>query len=153
MAGAYLIRRIRLVDLDRVLEIEEASFGRESYDRKLFAYYLGACGGFFLGVERGGRLCGYMITCMRGQAPDWRAELVSVAVDPALRKTGAATLLLTSTLRRLRRRRVQRLHLVVRADNAPARAFYQKHGFHRLRLLPRYYEDGGDGILMWRRLQ
>ena len=146
MRTQYMIRRAGLADLDRILEIERSSFGREAYDRKLFAYYQERCGDLFLVSGRPGRVSGYMVTCVRGG----RAELVSVAVDPACRQKGAASALLESTLRRLGRRGVSRLGLVVRVNNRPALAFYEKYGFRRMRLAHGYYEDGGDGIAMSR---
>jgi ribosomal-protein-alanine N-acetyltransferase len=45
---------------------------------------------------------------------------------------------------------VAQLQLVVRVNNRPALAFYEKHGFQLKRRVPRYYEDGGDGIAMVR---
>ena len=48
------------------------------------------------------------------------------------------------------RRGTERLNLVVRVRNGAARAFYEKYGFRRLRTLPAYYEDGEDGLAMWR---
>jgi ribosomal-protein-alanine N-acetyltransferase len=160
MAEQYKIRRARASDLDRILEIETASFGREAYDRKLFAHYMDKCGELFLVAARRRaregkaqpreKLCGYLIVCLRGGRPGGSAELVSVAVESAARGKGAASALLESALRRLARRDAGRLNLVVRATNDPALAFYEKYGFRRLRIVPAYYEDGGDGIAMWR---
>lgn len=151
MRAAYAIRPASTRDLERILQIESASFGREAYDRKLFALYLNRCPELFLVAGRANAVCGYMITCMRGgfrRSPT--AELVSVAVDPAERHSGVASSLLESTLRRLRRRGVARLHLMVRVTNKPAQAFYEKYRFRRLRVVPKYYEDGGDGVSMSR---
>lgn len=134
--------------MDRILEIEEASFGPDAYDRKLFAGFLHKCGGLFLVVEDRGKVCGYMVTCVRGEGLTGRAELVSVAVDPAVRGRGAASLAMESTLRRLRRRKVARFTLMVRVTNAAARAFYEKYEFQKVRTVAGYYEDGGDGWLM-----
>ena len=137
--------------MDRILAIESASFGPEAYDCKLFAYYLAKCGDVFLVAERRESVRAYMITCVRGNPPS-RAELISVAVDPASRESGAASALLEATLRRLRRRRVANLQLVVRDSNHPAQAFYRKYGFRPTRRVPGYYEGGGDGIAMTRRV-
>jgi ribosomal-protein-alanine N-acetyltransferase len=150
MRRKYAIRRVVPADLDPIQAIEAASFGAEAYDRKLFAYYLERCGELFLVAGSGRQVYGYMITCIRGYRRGKTAELVSVAVDPGLRQAGAASALLDSTLRRLRRRGATRLHLVVRVTNQPAQAFYEKYGFRRVRVVPRYYEDGGDGISMTR---
>ncbi|HLI84948.1 MAG TPA: ribosomal protein S18-alanine N-acetyltransferase [Bryobacteraceae bacterium] len=146
MRPQYGIRRAGARDLPAIGKIERASFGREAYDCKLFAHYRNKCGDLFLVAERGGKVCGYLLSCMRGPA----AELVSVAVAPEFRGKGAASALLESLLRRLVRRGATRLRLVVRGDNAAARAFYEKYGFRRLRVVPGYYEDGGDGIAMTR---
>jgi ribosomal-protein-alanine N-acetyltransferase len=148
MQVRHTVRRLRLADLDRIMEIELASFGDEAYDRNLFAEFFRKCGELFLVVERGRKVRGYMVTCIRGE----QAELVSVAVDPAARGRGAASALMESTLRRLRRRGIARIGLVVRAANHRARVFYVRYGFKKVRRAPRYYEDGGDGWRMAREL-
>ncbi|PWU09596.1 MAG: ribosomal-protein-alanine N-acetyltransferase [Terriglobia bacterium] len=148
MRTQHRIRRVGLEDLERVLEIEKASFGPEAYDRKLFAEYFHRCGHLFLLAEQGRYVSGYILTCLRASPRGLGAELISVAVDPAFRRAGTATALLESTLRRLRKRGVTHLRLVVRWNNYSARALYEKYGFRRVRRLPRYYEDGEDGIAM-----
>jgi ribosomal protein S18 acetylase RimI-like enzyme len=150
----FSLRRFRLADMEELLPIERACFGRDAYDRKLFAEYARACGGLFLVVEDGAalaRLAGYAIACISRPRPGL-ASLISIAVAPAARGQGAASLLLSSTIRRLKLRGVDRLTLVVRESNGRAIRFYERHGFTRLRRSPRYYEDGEDGILMRRGL-
>ena len=150
MSARVSVRLFRTADLERILEIERASFGADAYDRKLFAELSHNCGELFLVAARGGRVCGYIVTCRRGRrAPD-AAELVSLAVDPPYRGQGAATALLKNTLRRLRLRKVSRLSLMVKVTNETARRFYERYGFRRVRRVPAYYEDGSDGILMTR---
>jgi len=144
MHSRYHIRPARQGDLDAILKVEHASFGKDAYDRKLFAEYYHICGGLFLVGEAGGIVCGYSLTCARGE----RAELVSLAVAPAARRKGLASDLLASTLRRLRRRKITRISLMVRLTNAAARGFYEKYGFAKVRIVRGYYEDGGDGCLM-----
>jgi len=137
------------LDLDRILEIEHASFGKDAYDRNLFAEFLHKCGALFLVAEdQDRRVCGYMVSCIRGKGADARAELVSVAVDPAGRGQGAASGLMESTLRRLRIRAIPRFALMVRVTNRKALAFYEKYGFHKVRTVRGYYEDRADGFLM-----
>ena len=145
----HTVRRLRMADLDRIMEIERASFGDEAYDRNLFAEFFRKCGELFLVVESGRKVSGYMVTCIRGE----QAELVSVAVDPAARGRGAASALMESTLRRLRRRGTARIGLVVKATNHEARAFYERYGFEKVRKVPRYYEDGADGWRIFSRLR
>ena len=148
MHAPHTVRRPRMADLNRIMEIERASFGDEAYDRNLFAEFLRQCPELFLVAEHGRKVRGYMVTCVRGE----QAELVSVAVDPAARGRGAASALMESTLRRLRRRGIERINLVVKATNQRARAFYERYGFEKVRRAPRYYEDGADGWRMAKNL-
>jgi ribosomal-protein-alanine N-acetyltransferase len=147
------VRKFQSGDMDRILEMEHASFGNDAYDRNLFAEFSYKCGDLFLVAERRSKICrnkvcGYIVTCVRGD----RAELVSIAVDPADRGRGAGSALLRSTLRRLRRRPVDRCGLMVRVSNVAARAFYEKYGFRKVRTVARYYEDGESGLLMTKSL-
>ncbi len=136
---------MREADLDRILEIERRSFGEDAYDRNLFAEFLYRCGELSLVWERAGTVHAYLIGCVRGRE---RAELVSVAVDPRARERGVASALLKSLIRRLRARGVVRVSLVVKHSNLAAQALYRTHGFRKVRIAPKYYEDGSDGILM-----
>jgi ribosomal-protein-alanine N-acetyltransferase len=147
MEKRFSVRRARAADLDRILAIEAASFGVDAYDRNLFAEYTRKCGEFFLVATGGTKVVGYAITCLRGD----RADLVSIAVSPGVRGKGAATALMDSILRRLKRREVSRFTLTVKVTNARAIAFYEKYGFRKLRRVPGYYEDGADGLLLVRK--
>ena len=138
------VRPVQFAELDRILAIEQASFGRFAYDRNLFADYFHSAACLFLVAERGTRIGGYLIAAIRRE----RAELVSIAVDPRFRRKGLASRLLESLFRRLRRRRVISLGLMVRRSNAGALAFYRGYGFARTGLVRGYYEDGADGLRM-----
>jgi [ribosomal protein S18]-alanine N-acetyltransferase len=148
MTTRFSIRLFRLSDMDRILQIEHASFGKDAYDRNLFAEYHHQCRGLFLVLEKGRNICGYMVTCGGGGAASGRAELVSIAVDPPHRGKGIASALMDSTLRRLRRRKIGRFHLTVKVTNAAAIRFYERYGFHKRRIVRAYYEDGADGRRM-----
>jgi ribosomal-protein-alanine N-acetyltransferase len=152
MSNQLTIRSFRLTDLDRILEIEAAVFAADAYDRKLFAEYFHKCGDLVLVMERRRNICGYILTCMRGRATSATAELVSIAVDPDAQRCGAASALLESTLRRLRRRSIARFSLIVKVTNQPALRFYEKYGFTKVRTVRQYYEDAADGYLMAKNL-
>ena len=146
MEKRFAIRRVRQRDLDRILEIETASFGADAYDRNLFAEYTRKCGDLFLVAEWGTKVCAYSITALSPGGAGKRAELISVAVDPAHLGKGAASALMDSTLRRLRRRGITRFGLMVKVTNLRALSLYKKFGFRKLRRVARYYEDGADGL-------
>ena len=146
MHPTFRIRRLRSSDLDRIQQIEHASFGKDAYDRKLFAEYHHKCGELFLVALAPSRICGYMITCIRGDRNG--AEVISLAVDPHFRGRGVASALMAGTMRRLRRRSIPKASLTVKETNRRARRFYERWGFRRVRRVRGYYEDGRDGIRM-----
>jgi ribosomal-protein-alanine N-acetyltransferase len=57
------------------------------------------------------------------------------------------------TLRELVRAGARRVELMVRTGNTAGAHLYRSLGFRRVRMVPRYYEDGGDGFLMARAIQ
>ena len=146
MDKRFAVRPVRPCDIERILEIEAASFGSDAYDRNLFAEYTRKCGSLFLVALRGTKVVAYSITGISPNRVGQAAELVSVAVDPAYTGKGAASALMDSTLRRLRRRGVTRLRLMVKITNRRALAFYEKYEFRKIRRVARYYEDGADGL-------
>ena len=147
MLSRYAVRRFRPADMDRVLEIEVASFGKDAYDRKLFAEYGCKCGDLFLLAGRP-KIDGYSIVCISKRRGCLVASLESIAVDPQARGEGAASSLLESTMRRLKLRGVSRITLMVRHSNSVALQFYERRGFTAVRRAPGYYEDGEEGLLM-----
>ena len=142
-----VIRRVRLADLGRIAALERAGFGRYAWPRDLFLEYLEGNSGLFLVAEVEARVAAYIIASRRGR----RGEIVSIAVDPAIRRAGLGRTLVAAAINRLRRRGVQRLSLMVKVTNRAATAFWARLGFRRARRVRAYYEDGRDGWLMTRR--
>ena len=144
----YLAGRVEIVpfhssDLDRILEIEQSSFGPDAWDRDLFLEYFRRCPDLFLVARRDRRIAGYIITCVGSR----NTELVSIAVDPQDRLRGLGRAMLDETLAQLRSRRVSGWWLMVATDNEPAIHFYENYGFVRTRRSKRYYGAGRDA---WR---
>jgi [ribosomal protein S18]-alanine N-acetyltransferase len=137
------IRSFHPRDLDRILEIEKASFGRDAWDRDLFLKYFRRCPDLFLVARRARRLSGYIITYTGSK----NTELVSIAVDPRDRVRGIGRAMLDETLAQLRSRRVSTWWLMVATDNEPAIHFYETFGFVRTRRSKGYYGAGRDA---WR---
>jgi [ribosomal protein S18]-alanine N-acetyltransferase len=134
------VRRFKRRDLERVLAIERACFGKDAWPSELFIAYFRASPELFLVAMHGRRIAGYSITRV-----DWRgAELESIAVDPKYHGRGVAQALLQATVSRLR---TGTLRLMVGTDNEPALRFYQRFGFIRMRKVARYYGPGRDA---WR---
>jgi ribosomal-protein-alanine N-acetyltransferase len=127
-------------NLDRIVEIERASFGRDAWPAEAFVNYWRESPKLFLVARQSRKIVAYSIT-----RTNWRgAELESIAVDPRYRGRGAARALLDATMARLGMRTVR---LMVDTSNASALRFYRQYGFVRVRLVKRYYGAGRDA---WR---
>lgn len=137
------VRNFQLLDLDRILAIEQASFGKEAWDEKLFRAYYRKWPDLFLVATVGRRISGYSITCAGAR----NAELASIAVDRLDRRHGVGQALLDHTLAELRSRPVKTWWLMVDVDNHSGIGFYAKYGFIRTKLVKRYYGAGRDA---WR---
>lgn len=87
------------------------------------------------------RLVGYAIT--RSVADE--SELLLLAVDPAERRQGVATSLLSEWLNSAHEKGVVRAFLEMRTDN-DARALYAGHGFVQIAVRSSYYR-GNDGVM------
>ncbi len=75
-------------------------------------------------------------------------EIVSIAVDPRLRRLGIGRALMRQTLRALVFEGAESAALAVRESNLDAIAFYESFGFERARRVPDYYEDGEAAVRM-----
>jgi [ribosomal protein S18]-alanine N-acetyltransferase len=126
------VRPFERRDLNRVVEIERDSFGKDAWPAEAFTEYWRESPELFLIARYGRRIAGYCATRV-----NWRgAELESIAVDPRYRGRGVAQALLAATIIRLGTRT---LRLMVSTGNAPALRFYRQYGFVRTRLVKHYY--------------
>ncbi|MEM0335056.1 MAG: ribosomal protein S18-alanine N-acetyltransferase [Thermofilum sp.] len=142
------IRRFRLKDLKRVLEIEEKSFGVDAYDRLTFLYLYRSCGDLFLVAEMSGSVIGYSVTCVEGSGGDSVGHVHSIAVDPQFRKKGVGRALMEETFRMLRERGVKSVVLEVSIANEAGISFWKSLGFSPVGIRKRFYLDGTDAIIM-----
>ncbi len=126
-----------------MVDIEQASFGKDAWPAELFVEYCRKSPELFLIARQGRRIAGYSIT-----RTNWRgAELESIAVGPRYRGHGVAQALLNATVAQLRLKGASALRLMVSTANTPALRFYRQYGFVRTRLVKRYYGAGRDA---WR---
>lgn len=140
------IRPMSAKDLDEVLEIERQSFPKP-WTRAMFESELKNPVSFssVLRADSGGRqkLVAYIVYwVVHGEA-----HILNIAVDPTLRRRGAAELLLGTSLEQMRRNLVFEVFLEVRRSNVAARKLYADFGFREGFERKNYYGDE-DAIVM-----
>ncbi len=74
------------------------------------------------------------------------ARLYSLAVRPAARRRGVATLLLEEAAARSAREGATSLRLETRIDNYPAQTLFMRLGFYPIGTVEAYYEDGAKAL-------
>jgi ribosomal-protein-alanine N-acetyltransferase len=139
-----MVRRARISDLDRLIEIEQACFSSDRLSRRSFSRQIGSPRSAVFVATAEDRIAGYAMILFRSTSAI--ARLYSLAVDPAFRGRSVGRILVDEAERIAIGRGADRLRLEVRLDNMAARSLYVSAGYQEIRDLPRYYADGGDGI-------
>jgi len=80
------------------------------------------------------------------------AHIISIDVVPHGRRLGVGSELLQAVEDRLRSSRFQNVVLETAVDNAAALAFYKRHHYSVVKVIPRYYPNGVDAFLMDKKL-
>ncbi len=138
-----IIREFRRPDINRVLEIEEASF-TDPYPVNILIdiYNLGAG---FLVAEHDNIIVGYIIFWIRFED---EGHIISIAVDEEYRRKDAGSQLVETALKIFERYNISHIKLEVRISNTGAINFYKDNGFTEREVLKNYYEDYEDAVLM-----
>ncbi len=144
------IRKYKLSDLPRVLQIERASFGAEGYSISTFlAHAFRDRNGFLVIEDDDGQVVGYVL--IRLGLP-WlgprRGGITSIAVAPAHRRQGLGRALMVAALTYLQEQRAEQADLEVSVTNRAAQSLYESLGFKRAKVLPDYYGLHRDGLQM-----
>ena len=147
----FVLRPLGALDLDRAAALHCEAFvpmGERGWTRQDFAELLATPGvvGFLL--QAGAADVG-MAVC-RVAADE--AELLTIAVHPAHRRTGAGRCLLDALIGWARTAGARALFLEVGADNPAARALYASAGFaavgHRTAYYARGSRPAADAVVM-----
>jgi ribosomal-protein-alanine N-acetyltransferase len=141
------IRRMRSGDAPRLAEILRDSPEAVNWIAAETSTDTALAGTFILVSESPHEITGFL---MARQAAD-EAEILNLAVRRSHRRTGVASALFLAALEQLRARKATRLFLEVRESNAPAIAFYQKHGFRQVGTRPGYYRQPDEAALVFER--
>jgi len=141
MALSVFVRQAEQKDLETLAALENESFSDPSWKAADFLVY--DC----LVAEVDGTAVGFVVSRQTfagsAEAPPER-EILNLAVSPAFRRMGVATLLLQRE-----RERGGDVFLEVRESNAAARNLYQKFGFKKISRRNAYYQNPEEsGIVM-----
>lgn len=143
------LRTAQASDLDALVELEKRCFTTDRLSRRSLRHFL-------TGEQHQLLVCGepvraYILLLFRRGTS--LARIYSLAVDPDWRGRGVARQLMQAAEQLARERQALFLRLEVAASNQAARALYSSLGYTIIDTLPEYYEDGGDGLRLEKRLE
>ncbi len=143
----YDMRPLTVTHLDECWRLDQRCFvDGEAYSRDTFEYLLTAPESVsYRAVTHGGQMVGFIIGLVE---PDHTGHVTTVGVAPEHRRRGLAHRLMQKAEDGFRRRDVRIVRLEVRSINTGAQKLYQNLGYTVTQRLPRYYSNGGDGLLM-----
>ena len=143
----YDIRPLTVAQLDECWRLDQRCFvDGEAYSRETFEYLLTSPDPVsYRAVTSDGTMVGFIVGIVE---PDATGHITTLGVAPEHRRRGVAQRMLHKVEDGFRRRRVRIARLEVRSVNTGAQELYVKLGFAVTQRLPRYYSNGGDGLLM-----
>ncbi|RVU55056.1 ribosomal protein S18-alanine N-acetyltransferase [Anaerosphaera multitolerans] len=147
-------RKAKTEDLDRIMEIEEASFdtpwSREALKMEIERDLISEVYVVEVPDEDGnGKVVGFLnFVKLFGEV-----HINNVAIDEDYRNLGIGSFLLSNVLKELGNNGFGNwdITLEVRHDNFPAINLYKKFGFVEEGMRKDYYKIGSHAIIMWKR--
>jgi [ribosomal protein S18]-alanine N-acetyltransferase len=139
-----IIRKFSLKELSRIMEIENISFASDAFSENTFLHLYRKCSDLFIIAEISKIIAGYMITCNLYRK--WR--VISIAIDPIYRCKGIGSYLANTTFNQLKAYSAKSLELEVRITNTEGICFWKSLGFLPLKIIPNYYHNGIDALIM-----
>lgn len=143
--GPPPITRLRVTDLDAVMEIEEHSFSAP-WSRKLFEEEFERPWSFLIAIRDGRRR---PIAYLNFWVVHDEIHVMNVATHPDHRGKGLAAHLLGDMINKGRQNDCRAVILEVRRSNAAAQHLYGKLGFRQIGVRRRYYSDNDEDALVF----
>src|SRR5437870_11040882 len=149
--AAYDLRPLTISHLDECWRLDQRCFvDGEAYSRETFEYLLTAPESISCrAATPNGSMAGFVIGLIE---PDHTEHITTAGVSPDHRRRHLAKRLMAEVEKGFRQRNVRLVRLEVRSLNIPAQKLYQRLGYAVTQRLPKYYSNGGDGLLMLKSL-
>ena len=143
----YEVRPLTISQLDECWRLDQRCFvDGEAYSRETFEYLLTAQESVsYRAVTQNGMMVGFIVGLVE---PDHTGHITTLGVAPEHRRRRIAQRMMEKAEDGFRRRNVRVARLEVRSVNTGAQQLYQNLGYAVTQRLPRYYSNGGDGLLM-----
>jgi ribosomal-protein-alanine acetyltransferase len=143
----YDVRPLTISQIDECWRLDQRCFvDGEAYSRDTFEYLLTAPESVsYRVVTQNSVMAGFVIGLLE---PDHTGHVTTIGIAPEHRRRRLASSLMETIESGFRRRNARIVRLEVRSNNASAQRLYSSLGYSVTQRLPKYYSNGGDGLLM-----
>jgi len=148
----YELRSLTVAQLDDCWRLDQRCFlDGEAYSRETFEYLLTASESVsYRIVAQNNAMAGFVIGLVE---PDHTGHITTIGIAPEHRRRHLGSRLMEKTEAGFAQRNVRIVRLEVRSANVAAQKLYLSLGYSVTQRLPRYYSNGGDGLLMVKSLE
>jgi ribosomal-protein-alanine N-acetyltransferase len=154
----FTVRDYRSDDFDTLWAIDQSCFDPEiAYSRYELRVYLRRFGAFSLVAESneqlthtdGSAILAFVVaeSSRRGMG-----HIITIDVRPQARRHRIGSALLDAAEERLRAAKCHAVRLETAVDNSSALSFYKRHGYDVIKVIPHYYSNGVDALLLEKNL-
>lgn len=161
---SFTIRQVRKEDFERLWAIDQECFPAGiSYTRIELAFYMRRPRAFTLVAEGESQrtapaaaapASNHVLGFLVGEASARGAgHIITIDVRKEARRGRVGTALLKAAEEHLQGGGSRHVFLETAVDNAPAIAFYKRHGYELIKTIPRYYKNNLDALLLGKRLK
>lgn len=150
----FTLRAFRTEDFEVLWNIDQRCFPPGiAYPRRELAAYIQRRGSFtILAEQRTGRTTAVAGFIVAEAGRRGVGHIITIDVLPASRRTGLGSQLLAAAEERLNQAGCRTVVLETAVDNASALAFYKRHQYSVVKVVPRYYSTGVDAFVLEKRL-
>jgi len=147
--SAATLREYTPADFNALYELDRICYPRGiAYSKRTLRWFLAQRDAICLIAEIGGKIAGFILAEQQGRA----AHIITIDVAPDERRRGIGTTMMLEVERRLAALSVRDIYLETATNNAAGAAFWQRHGFRTVGLMPGYYLGRQDAYAMAKRL-
>ena len=145
MQDLIIIKNMTKSDVDNVVKLEEASYGKHHWSKESFYNELeNDLSHYYCAFDGNGNLLGYC-GC-------WHifeeAHITTVSVNPEYRRQKVAQALLIKLIEDCYQEKIKYITLEVRESNVAAISLYDKNGFVSIGERKGYYQDNNEDALI-----
>jgi ribosomal protein S18 acetylase RimI-like enzyme len=150
-----ILREYRPQDFERLLQIDQVCFVEGiAYSEQEMRHFLSRPNAVRIVSEQAGQIEGFIIADRFRPRRSQQAmgQIITIDVLSEARRAGLGSRLLEAAEEKLKQAGCTYVSLETAVDNQAAMRFYKKHGYTGLKILPNYYLDSIDALLMGKKL-